>query len=274
MSLLDAREAGAAPARRPLRYRRVIDLIEEIIAGEDLQPGSLLPTQRELAERAGVSLITVRRALQELERIGRVTGHQGVGTFVARPRIVSDPAHSGGLLSTFGEQAVPPSVDTEVLGLRSAAPRPAVARTLGLQPGALVWQVERLRRIDGKPLVLEEALIPQVLAPRLDERRGDLAGSLYELLGREHGLVDDHEEQYLEVIIAGRRERRLLELPPRAKVVRLRGVSFTAEDIAFDCFEQVYSAEEFVFYISGQTARRLFRPAELRDWGVATAKGR
>jgi GntR family transcriptional regulator len=272
VSLLDAREARAAAARRPLRYRRVIDLIEEIIAAADLQPGSLLPTQQELARRAGVSLITVRRALQELERAGRVTGHQGVGTFVARPRIVSDPGHSGGLLGTFGAQAVPLSVGTEVLGLRSAAPRPAVARTLGLQPGALVWQVERLRRIDGKPLVLEEALIPQALAPGLGTRRGDLAGSLYELLGREHGLVDDHEEQYLEVSIAGGRERRLLELPPHATVVRLRGVSFTAEDIAFDCFEQVYPAEEFVFYISGRTARRLFRPADLNDWGAIPSR--
>ena len=54
--------------------------------------------------------------------------------------------------------------------------------------------------------------------------------------------------------------------------MRLRGVSFTAGDVPFDCFEQVYPADEFVFYISGQTARRLFRPADLRDWGVATAK--
>ena len=272
MSLLQPQDTPPPAARATLRYQRVIDLVEELIATRELQPGSLLPTQQELARMAGVSLITVRRALQELERAGRVTGHQGVGTFVARPRIVTDPAHSGGLLSTFDRQAVPREVDTRVLGLRAATPRPTVAQTLRLRDGARVWQLERLRLLVGAPRVIEEALIPQSLAPELGARRSELTGSLYELLGREYGLMDHHEEQYLEVTTAGRRERRLLELPARAKVVRLRGVSFTPEDIAFDCFEQVYPAEEFVFYISGQTARRLFRPADLHDWGATPVR--
>ena len=272
MSLLDAHAPVTPAARHPLRYERVIALIEDIIAARGLQPGSLLPTQHELAKMAGVSLITVRRALQALEQAGKVTGHQGVGTFVARPRIVSDPARSGGLLGTFGEQAQPRQIETEVLQLRRASPRPAVAHALRLPPGDLVWQLSRLRRIDGQPLIVEDALIPQRLAPDLGRQLGMLSGSLYELLARDHGLVDDHEEQYLEVITAGRRERRLLELPARAKAARLRGVSFTAQEVPFDCFEQVYPADEFVFYISGQTARRLLRPADLNDWGVTAVR--
>jgi DNA-binding GntR family transcriptional regulator len=269
VSLLDTTPPAQPPrGRRPLRYQRVIDLVDEIIRTERLQPGSLLPTQKELARRAGVSLITVRRALDELERAGRVAGHQGVGTFVARPRIVTDPVHSGGLLSTFDEQAVPRSVETRLLKFGEAAPRATVAHTLQLREGALVWQVERLRHIDGRPCVIEEALIPLALAAGLDKHRGELTGSLYSLLGRVYGLVDHHEEQYLEIAAPGRRERRLLDLPPRARVVRLRGVSFTPDDVAFDCFEQIYPADDFVFYISGQTARRLFRPADLNDWGA------
>ncbi|HZL64059.1 MAG TPA: GntR family transcriptional regulator [Thermoleophilia bacterium] len=284
MSLLDARQTSPGAARRggarqdapaaKLRYLQVIDLIDAIIAERGLGPGDLLPTQKELASRAGVSLITVRRALDELERSGRVSGHQGVGTFVARPRIVSEPTRSGGLLATLAEQGSPREVTTQVLEVRTARPRPTVAHTLGLAPGKPVWQIVRLRLIDGQPLVVEQALIPQALAPDLGRRRGELSGSLYDLLAESHGLVDDHEEQYLEVLEAGARERRLLKLGARARVVRLRGVSFTAGDVPFDCFEQVYPADEFVFYISGQTARRLFRPADLRDWGVATAKER
>ena len=111
MSLLDARQTSPGAARRggarqaapvgKLRDVQVIDLIDGIIAERGLGPGDLLPTQKDLAELAGVSLITVRRALDELERSGRVSGHQGVGTFVARPRIVSEPTRSGGLLATL-----------------------------------------------------------------------------------------------------------------------------------------------------------------------------
>jgi len=263
-----------AGTRGKLRYQQVIDLVERLIAERRLGPGSLLPTQRELAELAGVSLITVRRALDELERDGHVSAHQGVGTFVARPRLLSEPARSGGLLGTIAENSQEHDVSTDVLDLRLGTPRPTSARALRLAPGALVWQVERLRRIDGKPLVIEQALIPQALAPDLGGRRSDLDGSLYDLLARDYGLVDDHEEQYLEVRDAGARARRLLQLPARAATVRLRGVSFTTADLPFDCFEQVYPADELVFYISGQTARRVFRPTELNDWGVDSVPGR
>jgi len=254
----------------PLHHQVYLDLRGALDAGE-MSVGDRLPTERELATRYGCSLITVRRALDELERSGRVSGHQGVGTFVARPRIVSEPTRSGGLLATLEEQGGTREVTTQVLEVRSARPRPTVAHTLGLAPGKPVWQIVRLRLIDGQPLVVEQALIPQALAPDLGRRRKELSGSLYDLLAESHGLVDDHEEQYLEVREAGGRERRLLALGARARIVRLRGVSFTADDVPFDCF---YPADEFVFYISGQTARRLFRPADLRDWGVATAKER
>jgi DNA-binding GntR family transcriptional regulator len=267
-----ARPAPPPPPRPRLRYRQVIDLIEELIVSQELQPGSLLPTHRELAERAGVSLITVRRALDELAHTGRVTAHQGVGTFVARTRIVSEPMRSGSLLATLAEQGSAPNVQTRVLDVRLAVPRPTVAQALGLGAGALVWQIVRLRLLDEQPLVIEQALIPQTLAPDLGRRRDELAGSLYDLLARDHALVDDHEEQYLEVLAAGARERRLLNLAAKANVVRLRGVSFTVGALPFDCFEQVYPADEFVFYISGQTARRLFRPADLRDWGVSPVR--
>jgi GntR family transcriptional regulator len=272
VGLLD--EAPRPPAgRRPLRYRRVIDLVDEIIRTQDLQPGSLLPTQKELAELAGVSLITVRRALDELEREGRVAGHQGVGTFVARPRIVSEPARRGGLLATLAGRGVA-SVTTEVLRVRDTEPDAGIARALGLAPGGRVWHITRLRRIDGRPMVLEQARVPQALAPGLSHWKDDLSNSLYGLLARRFGLVDDYEELCLEVDAAGATERRRLELPARARIVRLQGVSFTAGDVPFDRFEHVYPAEAFTFSISGRTSRRLLPAEDLAGWRATGSGGR
>ncbi len=284
MSLLDARQTppgsraaaatGRAATAGKLRYLQVIDLIDAIIAERGLGPGDLLPTQKELASLAGVSLITVRRALDELERSGRVSGHQGVGTFVARPRIVSEPTRSGGLLATLAEQGSPREVTTQVLEVRAARGRGRRWRTRS---------ASRRASPCGRSCACGSSTGSRSSSSRRSSRRrwrptsaavaSELSGSLYDLLAASHGLVDDHEEQYLEVREAGARERRLLELGARARIVRLRGVSFTAGDVPFDCFEQVYPADEFVFYISGQTARRLFRPADLRDWGVATGQG-
>lgn len=278
MSLLDGENPEAGPPQaRPggqLRYRRVMALIEKLIRDDGLGPGSRLPTHGELAVMAGVSLITVRRALEELERTGRVARHQGVGTFVAHARIIAEPGRSGGLLATLADQSERRRVSTQVLDLRAGPPRPTVAHALHIAPDDKVWQIRRLRVIDGNPLVLEQALIPVGLAPDLRRRRDELEGSLYDLLARDHGLVDAHEEQYLEVASARERERRMLALPARATIVRLRGVSFTAQDLPFDCFEQVYPADEFVFYFAGQTARRLLRATDSHDWGITSSDGR
>src|SRR5215475_11492422 len=108
--------------RTSLLYERVVDLVEQIIADQALGPGDKLPSYTELADRAGVSLITVRRALDELERVGRVRRHQGLGTFVARPRIVTEPGRAGSLLSTIADESAAKKLTTKVLGLHKGQP--------------------------------------------------------------------------------------------------------------------------------------------------------
>lgn len=266
------------PVSKRLRYQQVMELVERLIADGGLAAGSLLPTQRELAARAGVSMITVRRALEELESAGRVTSHQGVGTFVAHARIVSEPARSGGLLATLAAQAEQHAVVTQLLELRTIPAPATIARSLRVASGQPVWRIRRLRRIDGEPMVLEHAHVPVFLAPDLARHSAQLEQSLYALLASEYSLIDDNEEQLLSVGAAAEDERRLLDLKPRAQIVRLRGTSFTREEVPFDAFEQVYLAREFVFSISGRTSRQLLRAEDVRegmsDREAAAPKGR
>jgi GntR family transcriptional regulator len=70
----------AAPG--PL-YQQIVDGIRREISAGHLHPGTLLPSFRVLAEDLLVSLITVKRAYEELERLGIIYRRQGLGTFVA-----------------------------------------------------------------------------------------------------------------------------------------------------------------------------------------------
>ncbi len=267
-----SRRSAGGVRRAPgggLLYERVVALVEQLIADRGLVPGDLLPSYTELAEQAGVSLITVRRALDELERAGQVRRHQGLGTFVARPRIISEPGRAGSLLSTLAKEGeATAKLETKVLELRSGEPSGYLRQALRIEPEQKVWRLRRLRLLDGAPAVLENSVIPVALAPDLDQALDRLAGSLYDLLGSEHGLTDAFEEQYLEVISPTSEEARLLRLPARAQVVRIRGLSTDATGVPFDCFEQLYPASQFAFAISGSTARRLLPAPGHRDWGV------
>src|SRR4029450_11449534 len=75
----------------PLHHQVYLDLRAAIEAGE-WRPGDRLPPERELAERDGCSLITVRRALTDLARERRLERTRGRGTFVTRPPIPLDLA--------------------------------------------------------------------------------------------------------------------------------------------------------------------------------------
>jgi GntR family transcriptional regulator len=252
---------------RQLLYQRVVAYVEQLIAERGLAAGDLLPSYAELADQLQVSLITVRRALEELERAGIVRRHQGLGTYVARPRIVSDPMRSGSLLGTLASDDMP-TLRTRILELRVGEPSADLSQALRIDPATRVWRLRRLRLIDEQPAVLETSVIPVALAPTLDRTVPGLEASLYDLLAAEYGLVDAHEEQYLEVITPTQDEARLLELPARSLVVRIRGLSADEAGVPFDCFEQLYLATGFAFAISGSAARRLLPAPGHRDWGV------
>ena len=267
-----AQASGRRRSRLPgteLLYEQVVTLVERLIADQGLMPGDMLPSYTDLADRAGVSLITVRRALDELERAGLVRRHQGLGTFVARPRIITEPGRTGSLLSTLADGGGPSAqLATRLLGLRQGAPSPDLRQALRVGATDLVWHMRRLRLLDGEPAVLESSVIPVALTPGLDTLAGRMSGSLYDLLAGEYGLTDAYEEQYLEVIGPTQEEAKLLKLPARAQVVRIRGLSIDAAGQPFDCFEQLYPATEFAFAISGSATRQLLPAPGHRDWAV------
>jgi GntR family transcriptional regulator len=72
--------SAAAPG--PL-YQQIIDGLKRDISEGRLQAGAPLPSFRQLAQQLMVSLITVKRAYEELEREGIIYRRQGLGTFVA-----------------------------------------------------------------------------------------------------------------------------------------------------------------------------------------------
>lgn len=67
---------------RPM-YQQIVDQVTAKVMAGDWLPGQSLPSIRELAAGSHVSVITVRRAYEELERAGVIATRQGKGSVVA-----------------------------------------------------------------------------------------------------------------------------------------------------------------------------------------------
>ena len=72
-----------SPAAGGTLYQQIVDRLKREISEGRLKPGAPLPSFRQLAQDLLVSVITVNRAYEELEREGIIFRRQGLGTFVA-----------------------------------------------------------------------------------------------------------------------------------------------------------------------------------------------
>ena len=65
-------------------YRQIESQLRDFILAGQLKPGTKLPTIRALAEDLSCSVITTKRAYQDLENEGLILTRQGRGTVVAQ----------------------------------------------------------------------------------------------------------------------------------------------------------------------------------------------
>lgn len=138
--------------------------IEDLIVTE-LGAGEQLPTERELGDRYGVSRVTVRRALAALTEDGAVYAIQGRGTFVASDRLAEPPDR----LLSFHELVAGEHVTVAARPLRVVS-RPATideAERFGIAPGAALFELSRLRTLDGLPVAIDETTLPLSVDPEL-----------------------------------------------------------------------------------------------------------
>ncbi len=153
------------------RYHQIAHSLRERITEGRPAAGQRLDNQRSLAREFGVTLMTLRQALEVLERDGLITRRHGLGTFVSSPIVDYDILHLrtfAGDLSAKGER-----VATRFLGSRFAVADRWVSRELGLGRRARVFALERLRLVDGHPMSLQLSYLPAAIGEEV--AKADLA---------------------------------------------------------------------------------------------------
>ena len=115
-------------------YLKLKRSIEDAVQRGVIRPGDALPSERDIAARADISRVTVRKAVQDLVRAGLLIQRHGSGTFVARP--VERVEQSLSLLTSFTEDMARRgmSLRSEWLERGIYAPSPDEMMVLGLSP--------------------------------------------------------------------------------------------------------------------------------------------
>lgn len=236
----------------PLYYQVYLYLVDALGDGE-WKRGDRIPTERELATSFGCSLITIRRALDELAREGRLERTRGRGTFVTEPLIARNilgPAGFGDEIRSLGYQ--PYSV---VVTARLEEASPAVSDALALPSRAPVHYLERIRGADGQPLVLEQVRLPVAVLPGLLDHDFDHETSLWDVLRDDYHCPVERYREMLSAIVPSAREAGLLALRSRRPAVQFEGIAFTTGDVPIEHSRTVVSPERARYYVEPSSAR-------------------
>lgn len=217
---MDAR-ADSKLGFRPL-YQQVREEITRHLASGRWQPGTMLPSEQELARELGVSQGTVRKALDAMTAERILVRRQGRGTFVAEYEESRILFQFFRLYPDSGERLFPVS---KVLDVRSAAPSEEEREALELEPKAEVWRISRLR-YHGSELVMREILsLPVAQFVDLGELE-EIPNNVYRLYSQRWGITITRISEKLKAVAAGEADLAELGCAIGAPLLEIRRVAF------------------------------------------------
>jgi GntR family transcriptional regulator len=233
---LDFSLDGSSPT--PL-YLQLADRLRQFIRAGHWRPGEAVPGEREMAERADVSRVTVRKAIEDLVKDGLLVQRQGAGTFVAG-RFEQPLSVLAGFSEDMQARGLRPG--SKWLEKRLARPTPEEAMALGLSPDERVVRLTRVRTADGKPLALEKATVSERYLPSPDL----VTVSLYDAL-KIRGIRAVRALQRLRADVASPEEIRLLALTPGSAILHIERRAYMADGSPLEFTRSAYRADQYDF---------------------------
>lgn len=224
------------------RYEQLYRHLAAAIASGEIPLESQLPPERELAELAAVSRVTVRKAVAQLVEDGVLEQRRGAGTFVRIPRAKME--HSLSALLSFTEYMRQRGKSSTSLILRRGIfmPTPDEQIALGLSGGDRVARIDRLRSADSMPMALEYSSLPVDILPDPDA----VETSLYDIL-RASGTAPSRAMQRIAAVNLKGPDARLLNLSDGAAVLRVHRTAYLPSGRPVEYTRGLYRSDIYDF---------------------------
>jgi GntR family transcriptional regulator len=218
-----APEAAGMPLYRVAKRA----LLQAIESGR-CAPGKALPSETALAASMGVSIGTLRRAVDELVAEHLLVRRQGRGTFVAThtaDRFLFQFFHverADGLREA-------PLVD--LVAFERLRADDEAAQALQLRPGDTVIQIENRLRLQGQAVIHDRLVLPALLFKGLNEKRlRERPATIYRFYQSEFGITVVHAHERARAVAADRNTARVLGVAAGAPVMQVRRTALTFGD--------------------------------------------
>ena len=227
-------------------YTQIREMLRARILDGTYQPHAQMPSESEMISGFGVSRITVRQALSDLQNEGLIFRIHGKGTFVSKPKAFQDL----GRLQGFGEAMRPMGYETyaKVVSLRTVKPVPAVLDKLHLPKTAKVTELKRLRFLNREPISLDVTYVSAAIGARLG--REDLATrDVFVILENDLGMSLGHADLQIGSALADESLASLLRVEEGSPVLVIERTTHTSDGQPVDYEHLYYRGDAFQYKV-------------------------
>ncbi|MCO5732326.1 GntR family transcriptional regulator [Rhizobium sp. SSA_523] len=221
-------------------YVKLKKMIEQAMADGRLRHGDALPAERDIADSAAISRVTVRKAIDELVDQGLLVRRRGSGTFVVKP--VPRMQQPLTRLTSFSEdmRRRGMSAGSQWLGRGLHHPTPEETMALGLSGSARVARLVRLRTANDMPIALERTSLPDDLLPEPDS----VDNSLYQALSA-RGIRPVRANQRISATLLKEDETELLGVAPGAAALSVQRIAYLDSGRVMEISTALYRSDAY-----------------------------
>lgn len=217
-------------------YTQLKESLRERILDGTYKVHQQLPSESEMSALFGVSRITVRQALSDLQKEGLIFKIPGKGTFVAKTKAFQQLMQLEGLAEAMSRMGY--EIYNQVTSHKIVPASPTVAERLQLEIGAPVAEIKRVRHLNREPLSIEITYLPAEIGERL--RKVDLATrDIFLVLENDFGIALGRADLQLDAMLADEVLARPLQIEEGTALLRMERLTHTAEGQPLD-FEYLY----------------------------------
>jgi DNA-binding GntR family transcriptional regulator len=230
---------------KPLYLHVYDDILQKITEGYYAE-NDILPSEPILQEQYGVSRITVRRAMEDLQRDGYIGKFPGLGTIVkSRKRIVNLKK-----LGSFTEEndTVNRNTNSRLIDFKVMRPTNKVRVKLNLNEDDMVYKIDRVRIINDIPVGFHRSFIPTSIIKLSEQDFSGYSVSLYQKL-RDNGVILYDAEESIEAIAATPEIQKHLNVENSFPILYKERTTFDDNRVAIEFVEIYYNSNYYKYEI-------------------------
>lgn len=201
-------------------YKKVMQDLKSRIDSDEFKIGDILSTEKELIEHYSVSRITIRKAVDELVKLGLVEKKQGAGSSVIGKTMTGSMSSLRSTIEYMVESGV--NLEYQVAEFTLIEPDEEVAKTLNISKDEKVYFIRRFKIINGIRAIYEDSYMPVAMFPQMNIM--SLQGSKYHYLENELGFEIDGAIQDFEAIMPDKHICEILDVSSKTPIIRLLSV--------------------------------------------------